>query len=126
MSTAIATPSVAEQEKALNQVVLEGRILDAIDQFYAEDVVMQENNAAGTVGKPANREREIQFLDSIEQFHGAQLLGSATHGDRSYSEWVLDITFKGGIRVKMEQVAARRWRNGQIVHERFYYNASNA
>lgn len=126
MSTATAVPSVAEQEKALNQVVLEGRILDAIDQFYAEDVVMQENTAAGTVGKAANREREIQFLDSIEQFHGAQLLGSAAHGDRSYSEWLLDITFKGGVRVKLEQVAARRWRNGQIVHERFYYNASNA
>jgi ketosteroid isomerase-like protein len=126
MSTVIATPSVAEQEKALNLIVLEGRILDAFDQFYAEDVVMQENNAAATAGKPANREREIQFLDSIEQFHGAQLLGSAAHGDRSYSEWLLDITFKGGVRVKLEQVAARRWRNGQITHERFYYNANNA
>lgn len=126
MSTTIATPSVAEQEKALNQLILDGRILDAVDQFYAEDVVMQENNAPGTAGKAANRAREVQFLESIETFHGAQLLGSAAHGDRSYSEWVLDITFKGGVRVRMEQVAARRWRNGEVVHERFYYNASNA
>ena len=119
-----ATPATAEAE--LNALVLQGRILDAFEQFYAEDVVMQENSATPVAGKAANRERERQFLESIEQFHHAALLGSATAGDRSYSEWLMDVTFKGGVRVKLEQVAVRRWRDGQIVHERFYYNTANA
>ena len=119
-------PTVAAQDRALNQLVLDGRILEGFDQFYADDVVMQENAAAPTVGKAANRAREVQFLDSIERFHGATLVGSAVAGDRSYSEWVLDLTFKGGVRVQLEQVAVRRWRDGQIAEERFYYNASHA
>jgi hypothetical protein len=35
----------------------------------------------------------------------------------------MDLTFKGGNRMAMEQTAIQTWQNGQIVHERFYYNA---
>jgi SnoaL-like domain len=126
MSTHTAAPSVAALEQELNQLVLQGQILPAFDRFYAENVVMQENNSPASEGKAANRIREEQFVDSIAQFHHAALLGSATSGNRSFSEWVMDVTFKNGIRVKLEQVAVRQWEHGQVVHERFYYNASNA
>ncbi len=124
--TTTATPSVATLDAELNQTVLGGRILDAFDRFYADDVVMQENNTPATVGKAANREREIKFVDSIEQFHSAAILNTAVQGNLSFSEWVMDVTFKGGVRVKLEQVAVRKWLDGQITHERFYYNAGNA
>jgi hypothetical protein len=74
------------------------------------------------VGKDTNRKLEQDFFSSIEQFHGAKVLGSAVNGDISYSEWEYDYTPKGGKRLKLTQIAARRWRNGKVVHERFYYN----
>lgn len=46
-------------------------------------------------------------MESVEQFHRVKMLGSAVDGDRSYSEWEMDLTFKGGQRVKMSQGAAR-------------------
>lgn len=125
MTTKTTAPTVATRDADLNRMVLQGRILDAFETFYADDVVMQENAATPVVGKTDNRERERRFVESIEQFHGAQLLGTATRDDRSYSEWLLDVTFKGGVRVKLEQVAVRHWRDGQVVRERFYYNAGN-
>ncbi len=124
--TAIATPSITRLDAELNETILAGRILDAFDRFYADTIVMQENAAPATVGKPANRERETRFVESIDQFHEATLLGSAVHGDVSFSEWVMDLTFKGGLRVKLEQVSVRKWQNGQVTHERFYYNTGNA
>jgi len=124
--TTTATPSVAALDAELNQTVLGGRILEAFDRFYADNVVMQENNTPATVGKAANRVREIKFVDSIEQFHSAAILNTAIHGNVSFSEWVMDVTFKGGVRVKLEQVSVRKWHDGQITHERFYYNAGNA
>lgn len=123
--TTTTAPDVAALDADLNRLVLEGRILEAFETFYADDVVMQENAATPVVGKTDNRERERQFVESIEQFHGAQLLGTASQDDRSYSEWLLDLTFKGGVRVRLEQVAVRHWRDGQVVRERFYYNAAN-
>ena len=126
MSTTTIAPTIAELDAQVNQMVLQGKILEAFDRFYDDGVVMQENGATPTVGKSANRAREEKFVESIEQFHGAEVLGSSAGADRSYSEWVMDVTFKGGIRAKLEQVAARQWRHGRIVHERFYFNAGNA
>ncbi len=125
-ATATERTTIAALDAELNQMVLQGKILEAFDRFYDGSVVMQENAATPTVGKTANRAREVKFVESIEQFHGAQVIGSGASGDRSYSEWAMDVTFKGGIRVKLEQVAARQWRNSKIVHERFYFNAGNA
>src|SRR2546423_10766142 len=123
MSTAIHNiTDVKTLDEQLNQQVLAGDILGAFDKFYADDVVMQENNDAPRVGKAENRKFEQAFLDSVEQFHGAKVLGSAVNGDLSYSEWEFDATYKGGGRVKAAQVAARRWKNGKVVHERFYYS----
>lgn len=122
MSTTATGADVAAHEQELNSMILQGKILESFDKFYADDVVMQENLDAPFNGKAFNRKREADWLASVEQFHGAECIGSAVNGDVSYSEWTLDVAYKGGHRVKMSQVAARRWKNGQIVHERFYYN----
>jgi hypothetical protein len=113
---------IQKLENELNEGILTGRALDVFDKFYAEDVVMQENSDAPFVGKSFNRKREEEFFSSIAEFHGAKLLGSAVAADRSFSEWLLDVTFKNGARVKLEQVAVRQWKDGHVVHERFYYN----
>lgn len=117
-----ATTTIAELDAELNTTILEGRIMDAFGRFYADDVVMQENAEVPTVGKAANRDRELGFIAAVETFHGVTLLASATEGDTSFGEWVLDVTFKGAERIPMHQVSVRRWRNGEVASERFYYN----
>lgn len=114
--------NIAELDTKLNQAILSGKALEAFEELYADDVVMQENTDAPFVGKDFNRKREQEFFASIEQFHGAQVLAAAAAGDVSFSEWTMDVTFKGGTRVQMTQVSVRRWKNGKVVHERFYYN----
>lgn len=114
--------NVQELDQALNQQVLSGDIMGAFERYYAEDVVMQENSAEPFVGKAVNRERELQFVNSIAEFHGAAVLSTAVNGDTSFSEWEMDVTFKGGARYKLAQVAVRTWKDSQIVRERFYYN----
>jgi len=111
-----------ELDNALNQQILTGDIMGAFEKYYAEDVVMQENSAEPFVGKAFNREREQQFVNSIAEFHGASVLSSGAGGDTSFSEWEMDVTFQGGARYKLAQVAVRTWKDGQVVRERFYYN----
>ncbi len=109
-------------DQELNEMVLTGRAMEAFEKYYADDVVMQENSDEPFVGKDFNRKREIEFFDSIAEWHGGECSAAAVNGDVSFSEWVVDVTFKNGFRMKLEQVAVRRWKNGQIAHERFYYN----
>jgi ketosteroid isomerase-like protein len=114
-------PDVKTLEDQLNQLIQSGAILEALERFYADDVIMQENTDAPKIGKDVCRQAERDFLDAVEQFHSARLLGNAVNGDTSYSEWEFDATYKGAGRIKLTQVAARRWKDGLIVHERFYY-----
>jgi ketosteroid isomerase-like protein len=122
MSTSTQSPiSVADLDRQLNEQILKGDILGAFDKFYADDTVMQENLTEPTRGKAANRKNEENFMATVETFHAATLLSSAVNGDVSFSEWEFDYTPKGAARVKFTEVAVRRWKNGQVAHERFYY-----
>jgi ketosteroid isomerase-like protein len=122
MSATATATSVQELDKQLNDDVLTGKAMEAFEKYYADDVVMQENSEEPRRGKAANRKAEEEFFGSVESFNGGSVLASAVNGDVTFSEWEYDITFKGGKRVKMNQVAVRRWKNGKIANERFYYN----
>ncbi len=113
--------SVEALDQKLNQAILTGKALEAFDELYADDVVMQENTAEPFVGKALNRDREVKFFSSIAALHEISLTASAVNGDVSFGEWVLDVTFQGGTRYKLTQVSVRRWKDGKVVHERFYY-----
>jgi ketosteroid isomerase-like protein len=112
---------LAALEHQLNQLILEGRSLEAFERFYSDDIVMQENTDPPIVGKDRNREREQAFFGALADIR-VTLLGDAVGAGVAYSEWVFELTFKDGRRVCMTEVSARRWQAGQVVHERFYYN----
>ena len=122
MSATATATSVQELDKQVNDDVLSGKAMEAFEKYYAEDVVMQENSEEPRKGKAANRKAEEEFFASVEAWNGGSVKASAVNGDVSFSEWEMDVTFKGGHRVTMSQVAVRHWKNGKIVHERFFYN----
>ena len=49
--------AVKQLEQELNQMILSGKALEAFEKFYADDLVMQENDQPPRIGKAANRER---------------------------------------------------------------------
>jgi len=101
----------------------QGKLLDAFDQYYAEEVVMTEPRGTRK-GKAECRKYEEQFLDSIKEFHDLKVnnIGSNENDATSFVESTMDVTFKDGQRAKMEQVAVQQWQGDKISHERFYYN----
>ncbi|HEX2685258.1 MAG TPA: nuclear transport factor 2 family protein [Kofleriaceae bacterium] len=113
--------TVAELDKKVNDAILNGKPTEAFEELYDEDVVMQENLEPEFRGKDFNRKREQEFLAAVEAIHSCKLLGSAVADDVTFSEWDMEITIKGVGRTRMSQVAVRHWKNGKVVHERFYH-----
>ena len=99
-----------------------GRILDAINEFYAEDVAMQENSAPPTVGRKANLERERQFLNTVKEWRGFEVTAHGAGTDVTFYETVMDWIATDGTPIHVEQAVVAKWRDGKIVHERFYHN----
>ena len=112
----------AKAQDIYNQLQ-QGKLLDAFDQYYAEDVVMTEPRGTRK-GKQECRKYEEQFLGNIEEFHAMEVknIGANEEDATSFVESTMDVTFKNGHRAKMEQVAVQQWKGDHIVHERFYYN----
>ena len=112
---------IRERVDELNQMIQEGKILQAFDKFYADDIVMEEDGDA-RVGFEANREYEENFVSSIEEFRAAEVKSVAVDEENnvSFVEWHLDFTLEGVGDVEQNQVAVQRWSDGQIHNEKFY------
>jgi predicted RNA-binding protein len=118
--------SYLEKEKELQTMVNTGKLLDAFEKFYAEDVVMVEATGDKIIGKEAARKHENEFLGKIEAFHGAGILKITSNESEAttMSEVWMELTFKGmDAPIRMEQVTVKQWEGDQVKHERFYYNA---
>lgn len=102
--------------------IAQGQALDAFEKYYAEDVVMVLEDGTEVEGKDTNRERENEFFDSVEEFHGIEVTSITSNEDEASTavESVMDVTFKGDNRMKIEQVAVQDWEDDKIVRERFY------
>jgi hypothetical protein len=110
-----------EKINALNSLVLEGKALEAFEKFYHDEVVMQENDNTPTIGKDANREREIEFFGNVTAFRGAEVRGVATGENISTVIWHYDYDHKVWGARKYTQVSVQHWKDGQIIKEQFFY-----
>lgn len=107
----------------LNRMILEGKAMEAFEKYYANDVVMQENGLEPRIGKEANRAYELAFMEGLVAFHGAEVKGVAYGDGLSMVEWFMDMEHKEWGRAERTQVAVQRWKDGKIIHEKFYYQA---
>lgn len=116
----MTTPDLESRVEDLNELILEGKALEAFDKYYAEDCVMQEDADEPIRGKETNRQREEEFFSSIEELRKVELKRVAIGDDVSMSEWHFDYTHSDWGDVKYDQVAVQQWRDGRIVAERFF------
>jgi hypothetical protein len=85
---------VITNEKEINQLMQEGKALEAFEKFYGEDVTMTETDGSTTTGKDACRAYEEAFFASLKEFRGTKLLSSvAIPSDRAEYEFLVVATW---------------------------------
>ena len=121
-------PTYYERAADIYSMMSQGQMLGAFDKYYHDDVVVQEATGEVREGKAVNRTFEEKWLASIQEFHGggATVITSNEKEKVTMVEAWVDVTFKDGKRMKMEEVAVQQWDGDQIIHERFYYNAPSS
>ena len=113
-----------ERVNRLNEMIIEGKVMEAFEEFYAEDVVMQENNDEPTVGKDANRERELKMMEGMKDIKNikSSVKNIAINDNVSFCEWTMELTFKDDNTMKNTSVSRQLWNDeGKIVHETFFH-----
>jgi hypothetical protein len=124
-ATASIAPSqdIAAHLADLLRLIAAGKGNEAFAKYYAEDVVMGENEQPPTIGYQANFEREQQFYATIGRFEEFSVLAHGTGRDHSFYESIARWVDTAGKSHRTRQVAIARWRNGRIVDERFVYDS---
>jgi hypothetical protein len=113
--------TLLEKITDLNQLILQGKALEAFDMYYHDDVIMQENESDPTIGKQANRKREEDFFSSITEFRAAKPLKVTVGEGTTMVQWHYDYTHKDWGARKYTQVSVQEWKNGKIIREQFFY-----
>ena len=121
MSTT-TTATLEQLETELNEMILEGKILEAFEKFYADECTMQDG-ADVFEGKQTNFDRETMFVEGLTELRAVQLHDVAIGDGVTMSTWHFDYTHGEWGSHTYDQVAVRTWKDGQIVSERFYKSA---
>ncbi len=106
----------------LNQLIELGKGREGFEKYYAEDVVMQENETEPRIGK--NTSRELCFGEETAKKHADLKLTiiSTAYGDHlSIQEVMFDYTGDSGEHIHYPEVAVRHWQDGLVIREKFYY-----
>ena len=108
----------------LNALIKEGRILEAFEKYYGEQVIIQVNGNSPIIGKELNRTREMIFLQEIEKLNSA-VVNSVTYGGKednvSMTEWVINIGNKSGENKTIYRVNVQHWKGNKIINEKLYF-----
>ena len=70
-----------------------------------------------------NLAREKQFLAQVKEWKGYTVKSLGVGDGVTMVESAMDFINQQNQPVHMEQVAVQQWKDGKIVHERFYYDS---
>ena len=108
----------------LNALIQEGKINEAFEKYYDDDVVTQVNGNSSITGKDQNRKREMIFLQEIEKLNSAEInsvtLGG-TDDNVSMTEWAINIENKVGEKKVIYRVNVQHWKDDKIINEKLYF-----
>ena len=105
-------------------LISEGKTLEAIEKYYADNVQLQENNDAPRVGKTLALAHEKGNIERVKHFK-INVISSISDEKQGLvmGEMQIDIETLKGEHVQMNEAYVQKWADGKIIFERFYYKS---
>lgn len=114
-------PTAAALERFIARVEQNAHV-EAIQEFYAENASMQENNEPPRVGREALVAHEARALALAASVESQCVRPVFVNGDRVVIRWIFQFVGKDGSRRRIEELAYQRWEGERIVQEQFFYD----
>ena len=95
---------------------------DAIEEYYAENASMQENDLPPRVGRDVLLANERAVLARSRSVKSKCVRPVFVNGDHVVVRWIFEFEFHDGSRIRMDELAYQRWQGDRIVEEKFFYD----
>jgi len=114
-------PSRETLERYIAQVERNAHV-EAIEEFYADDASMRENQSAPRVGRDTLVANERRVLAKARSVQSMCVRPVFVNGDLVVVRWIFQFDWLDGGRTRMEELAYQRWSGERIVEETFFYD----
>lgn len=103
-------------------MIEEGKLLEALDQYYHEKVIIIADDGKQRKGKEQAKEYDARLLKEIEEVLGGGVVTIAADEERGITmvEFWIELKFKNGYKKKIMEVAVQQWEDELIIEETFY------
>jgi hypothetical protein len=109
----------------LDKLVKEGKILEAFDTYFADNVITSDEIGNITSSKAEKRALLEGFFRDFKNHEEITLFDSFTDDDTSYSNFRFVFQKESGEKFQWDEVIIRKWKDNLVVSE-FYSNQNFA
>ncbi|MDB5768666.1 nuclear transport factor 2 family protein [Collimonas sp. H4R21] len=111
-----------EHVESFIALVVQGKYVEAIQEFYTEDASMQENLEPPRTGLQALVAGEEKALAAFKEIRTVAAKSFLVDGDRVAINWLFEMVAHDGRSFQLDEIAYQLWRGDKISEERFYYD----
>jgi hypothetical protein len=122
--------TLLDKTKRMIEALKEGKFVEGMEGFYADDAVNEEPTGAKIEGKANIIANEKKVLEQVKAYHGIEIKAVGAGPDDgngngvTFAEYKLTVDMKDGSTFNPDQVQVTRWRDGKAYHIQFYYDPS--
>lgn len=111
-----------QKAKDLFRMIEEGKLLEALDIYYHEDVTIITDDDNVRKGIEEARNYDKKLLKEIEEVIGGGVETITSDEDRAITmvEFWINLKFKNGNKKTIKEVAVQYWKGERIIKENFY------
>jgi ketosteroid isomerase-like protein len=99
-----------------------GAHTEAIEEHYAPNATMQENENSPRAGIDVLVQNERNALSKVASVKSTCIRPAFVNGDNVVIRWVFEFEYKDGRHMRLDEIAYQRWEDEKIVQEKFFYD----
>lgn len=96
--------------------------VEAIEEFYAPDASMQENELPPRTARAALVAHERTVLSKVRSVGSECVRPVFVNGNHVVIRWRFEFEALDGTRTRLDELAYQRWEGDHIVEEKFFYD----
>ena len=95
---------------------------EAVEEFYAENSSMRENQGEPRVGRELHVANERRVMARAQSVRSECVRPVFVNGNHVVIRWIFEFQWHDGTFTHMEELAYQRWEGERIVEEQFFYD----
>ena len=112
--------NVAALAAEVNQMVLDGQFIEAIQKYFAPDCKSIDFDGTITHNHEDKMKRAVAITDSIAHIDDIILHYTSVDGNIAFAEFTFDFSMKDGSRIYWHEVIRTVWKDGKVIEEQYF------